>query len=375
MNTFFEKNQKISLFVDIFTLLNDPRRNSKGNFKFSMFEIIFLCLAASISGYTTWELIAEFGEQKIDWFKKFFPYKNGIPSHDTLGRFFALVDHTEFEKCFSNFSKTLMTQPSRLVNIDGKTIRGAASNNCDRILHIITAYCTSNVLCLGQEVVDDKSNEIEAIPKLLDSLFLDNTIISIDAMGCQKKIAEKIVDKNADYILQLKDNQKDTKEQVTKLFERNVNITSHTQNDFGHGRIEKRTCQVITDLRFFDDKSSWKNLNSCIKITSNVIDKKSRIETKSERFYISSAKETAEDFNGFIRGHWAIENKLHWNLDVIFKEDFALKRKGNSSQNFNLVTKTALAMIEGEKTFKKSKPLKILKAAMSDNYRELILKV
>jgi predicted transposase YbfD/YdcC len=328
-----------------------------------------------VSGCTTWELIAEFGVLKSEWLKKFFPYENGIPSHDTLGRFFAIVNYVEFEKCFSDFTQTLATSPSRLINIDGKTIRGAASNNCDHLLHIVTAYCEQNRLCLGQQIVDDKSNEIDAIPKLLDCLFLEGTIITIDAMGCQKKIAEKIVDKKADYILQVKDNQQDTKEQIDKLFTMNAVKLSHTGDDFGHGRIERRTCEIITDLTFFDDKSEWKNINSVIKISSKVIDKKTGKETKSERLYISSAKETAEEFNALIRGHWAIENNLHWCLDVIFKEDNALKRMGNSSQNFNLVSKTALAMLDAEKTFKKSKPMKRFKAAVSDEYRELIMKV
>lgn len=372
MNTFFEENPRIELFKEKFTSLPEPRRISKGNYKYSMFEIIFLSLSAVISGCTTWELIAEFGTLKSDWLKKFLPYQNGTPSHDTLGRFFALVDYVEFEKCFSDFMQCLVTSKSRLVSIDGKTICGAASN-FGNLLHIVTAYCQENRLCLGQQIVGDKSNEIDAIPKLLDSLFLEGTIITIDAMGCQRKIAEKIIEKKADYILQVKDNQIDTKQQVIKLFAMNTKPLTHISNDLGHGRIEKRTCEVISDLTFFDGKEEWKNMNTVVKISSEVINKKTNKETKSERYYISSAKESAKEFNTNIRAHWGIENNLHWCLDVIFKEDYALKRMGNSSQNFNLVSKTALAMLDAEKTFKKSKPMKRFKASMSDQYRELIL--
>ena len=155
-----------------------------------MFEIIFLSLAAVVSGCSTWELIAEFGRQKLDWLKKFFPFENGITSHDTLGRFFSIVNYVEFEKCFSVFIQDMATSPSRLVRIDGKTKHlRVATNKCDHLMHIVTAYCKENRRSIGQQVVDQKSNEIDEIPKLLDRLFLDNTIVSIDALGCQKKFA------------------------------------------------------------------------------------------------------------------------------------------------------------------------------------------
>lgn len=364
------------IFKESFSDLKDPRRISKGNLQYSLEEILFLTLSAIVSGCNTWVLIEEFGKQKTDWLRKFHPYKFGTPSHDTLGGFFSALDKKNFSSCFINYAASISEHTDgRVIALDGKTVRGVGSTSKKYPIHIVTAFCTKNKLSLAQETVGEKSNEIVAIPKLLDIITLKGCIVTIDAMGCQKDIALKIRKKEANYILQVKGNQEGLQEQVKKLFQRktlrNIDIT----HDCDHGRIEKRTCEVIDNLTFLDDKEDWKDLKSIVRINSYREDKKSGKSSNSYRYYITSLPNNAKLINESIRSHWAIENNLHWNLDVIFSEDNQLKRKGNSVENFNIMTKVALALIDKEKTIKKSKPTKRFKALLNDTYRELILKV
>lgn len=272
-----------------------------------------------------------------------------------------------------DFTQSLATKDSRVVAIDGKTVRGVASAFGKSPLHIVSAFCKNNMLTLCQEKVNDKSNEITAIPSLIDLLDLNNCVVTIDAMGCQKEIAEKIRDKKGDYILQVKDNQKDLKEQIEKLFNLQNPTNEHTERDTGHGRMEKRVCRVIDNLIFLDGKQDWKDLKTIVEIKSEIYQKKSGKKSESVRYYISSEVANSKQMAQDIRSHWSIENNLHWNLDVIFKEDLQLKRKGNSTENFNMVLKLALGLLDAEKTKKKSKNIKRLKASIDDSYREKIL--
>jgi predicted transposase YbfD/YdcC len=374
METFSEL-KKIALFKENFASLKDHRRIDKGNIRHSLNEILFLTVSAGISGCNTWETVAEFGKLKIDWLRGFFEYKKGTASHDTLGAFFSALDPKKFGKCFMKYTQNLAKLDSNVVAIDGKTIRGAASNNRDGSLHIVSAFCQKNRLCLSQETVEEKSNEIKAIPKLLKAIDLEDTTVTIDAIGCQKNIAEMIIERKADYILQVKDNQKNLHEQIKKVFTTTTIKDQFVKHDLGHGRIEKRTCKVINDLTFLDGKEGWKNLKTVIEIESEVENKKTGVKSHAKRHYISSLDVSAEEISAAIRAHWSIENNLHWNLDVIFKEDFQLKRKGNSAENFNLILKICLGLLEAEKTEKKSKNLKRLKASISDSYRELVMGV
>lgn len=373
MNTFEEKNTKTALFLELISKLKDHRRINTGNIRHSLQEIIFLSLSAVVSGCNTWETIEEFGNLKLDWFRLYFPYKYGIPSHDTLGAFFSAFDRKKFAEFFMDFTQSLATKDSRVVAIDGKTVRGVASAFGKSPLHIVSAFCKNNMLTLCQEKVNDKSNEITAIPSLIDLLDLKNCVVTIDAMGCQKEIAEKIRDKKGDYILQVKDNQKDLKEQIEKLFNSQNPTNKHTELDTGHGRMEKRVCRVIDNLIFLDGKQDWKDLKTIVEIKSEIYQKKSGKKSESVRYYISSEVANPKQMAQDIRSHWSIENNLHWNLDVIFKEDLQLKRKGNSTENFNMVLKLALGLLDAEKTKKKSKNIKRLKASIDDSYREKIL--
>jgi predicted transposase YbfD/YdcC len=338
-------------------------------------EILFLSVSAVIGGCTTWVSITEFGRLKLNWLRKFYVYKNGTPSHDAISDLFSILDTQLFGECFMNWMQSVSKVNKRdVVAFDGKTIRGLASSSKKYPLHIVSAFCTENKISLGQISVDDKSNEITAIPKLLDLLVVKGCIVTTDAMGCQKNIAQKIIEKEADYILQVKDNQGELKQQVEKLFANNTQSTMAVSDDIGHGRIEKRTCDVINDLTFLDGQEDWTNLGSVIRVTSERTIKKTGVTSTEYRYYISSLTNDAVKINNWIRKHWAIENNLHWNLDVIFGEDGALKRKGNSAENFNIIAKVALGLLENDQTNKKSKPLKKLNALLDDNYREKIMR-
>ena len=368
-------NTQSSLFEDSFSTLQDPRRLIKGNIMYPINEILFLTISAVVSGSMAWTSIETFGEMKLDWLRKFYPYNNGIPSHDAISDLFSALSPSAFGSCFMKWVNSIsQISEGEIVAIDGKTIRGAASSGNKKYpLHIVSAYAAHNRLCLGQEAVGEKSNEITAIPRLLDLLSLKGCIVTIDAMGCQKEIAQKIVDKGADYVLMVKDNQAELKEQVEKMFRLGNGVTSDSNVDAGHGRVETRVCNTTQDLTFFDTKEQWPHIKSVVQIKSERMFKKTGETSTETRYYISTLPANAKHLNDSIRTHWAIENNLHWSLDVIFGEDGQLKRNGYSAQNFNIISKIALGLLEKECTVKNTKPNKRLMAALNDNYREMVL--
>ena len=365
-----------NLFIRHFSDMKDPRRTTKGNFYYPLAEILFLVISAVISGANGWTSIELFGKTKLEWLRQYFPYKYGIPSHDILGELFARLDNKEFTKCFASWVNSIADLTNEeVVAIDGKTIRNSNDDTSSKsAIHLVSAYASANRICLGQEAVHQKSNEITAIPKLLKILAIKGCIVTIDAMGCQKKIAEDIIGAKADYILMVKDNQKNLKLQIEETFKTTKSQTVNTTTDFGHGRIETRTCSVIDDLSLIEKRNDWKNIKSIVWITSERIIKKTQEESIEQRYYITSLDADSEKINKAVRSHWSVENNLHWNLDVIFKEDASLKKKGDSPINFNIITKIALALIEREKSSKMSKNSKRLKAALDDKYRSKILK-
>jgi predicted transposase YbfD/YdcC len=369
------KNPKnFPVFHEYFTTLEEPRRTNKGRFFYPLEEILFLSISAVVSGSDSWTTICTFGQIKLDWLRKFYPYKNGIPSHDVLGKLFARLDHKEFAKCFSRWVNSLSElTKGEVVAVDGKTLRGSGDGALGKSpLHVVSAYASGNRVCLGQEAVSEKSNEITAIPELLKVLDIKGCTVTIDAMGCQKKIAKQVLDNKADYLLMVKDNQKGLKEQVEHLFTITAGVKD-TQYDVGHGRVETRVCEVIDDLRFMDGTSEWHGLKSIARIQSERYNKKTGQTSRQARYYISSLPADAAFINNAVRQHWAIENNLHWSLDVIFKEDESLKKKGNSALNYGLMAKMALVLIEKETTPKLSKPSKRYRAALDDDFRTKIL--
>lgn len=369
------KKESHQVFSHYFSSMKDPRRTSKGHHLYPLEEILFLCISAVISGMDDWTSITMFGRLKISWLRQYLPYKHGIPSHDVLGKVFAVLDPVQFNICFRDWVKSMAEfTGGEVIAIDGKTICGSDNKALGKsALHVVSAYASGNRLCLGQEAIAEKSNEITAIPALLELLTVKDCIITIDAMGCQKAIAGKIVEKEADYILMVKDNQPELKEQVEKVFAMNPKTVADIDLDFGHGRIEKRTCQAIDNLTFLDDKEDWPGLKSIAKVISERTDKRSGKKSTETRYYISSLPARPKVIGNAIRRHWAVENNLHWTLDMVFKEDNSLKKKGNSPLNYNIIAKMALTIIEKETESKSSKPQKRKRAALDDEFRSILI--
>jgi len=369
------ENQTHQVFSQYFSRMKDPRRTNKGHHLYPFEEILFLCISAVISGMDNWTSITMFGRLKLPWLRQYLPYKHGIPSHDVLGKVFAALDPVQFSACFRDWVNSIAEiTGGEVVAIDGKTLCGSDDKNLGKsALHVVSAYASGNRLCLAQQVVAEKSNEITAIPALLKLLTLKDCIITIDAMGCQKNIAGTIIEKEADYVLMVKDNQQELKEQVEKIFIMNPKTQADITIDAGHGRIEKRNCQAIDNLTFLDEKEDWTGLKSVVKITSERTDKRSGKTSAETRYYISSLPAKPKLLGNAIRGHWTIENNLHWSLDVIFKEDGSLKKKGNSAVNYNIIAKMALNMLERETESKSSKPQKRIRAALDDEFRSKLI--
>jgi predicted transposase YbfD/YdcC len=361
-----------------FNKLKDPRRISKGNVKHSLTDIIFLVTAAVVSGADGWQSIEVFGKTQLDWLRQYVPLSSGIPSHDTLGRFFGMLDHQAFSKCFIDWASELSTlTKGDVVALDGKRLRGSYDRFSNKeAIHMVSAFAAANGLCLGQVCCQSKSNEITAIPKLLDLIAIKGCTVTIDAMGCQTQIAEKIKAKGADYILAVKDNQRELHEQVKKMFNITRPSSIDVNIDVGHGRVEKRKCSVIDKLVFFDSDKEWKGLKTLVKIETERFDKLEKITQRETRYYISSLSEKAISINKKVRDHWSIENKLHWMLDVNFGEDASRRRKGHSAENFNIIAKVALSLITNTTEEKKmSKKNKRYAAALSNSFREKVLQL
>ena len=262
-----------------------------------------------------------------------------------------------------------------VVSIDGKAIRGSKDNGKKSMVHMVSAWAGANNLVLGQYKVDDKSNEITAIPQLLKVLVLKGCIVTIDAMGCQKEIASDIINKEADYILALKGNQGTLLEEVEDSFRFIQTTHVSVERNLDHGRIEKRTCTVLEDLSLIDQKGQWTSLRSLIKIESERCNKATLQMEKETRYYISSLSANASHLNRCIRAHWGIENSLHWVLDVAFNEDQSRKRAGHAAQNFSVLNRIALNIIKNERTSKAGVKSKRLKAGWDTKYLSALLKI
>jgi predicted transposase YbfD/YdcC len=365
-------------FIVHFSKLEDPRRTSKGNLRHSLTDIVFLVIAAVVSGADSWQSIEVFGKNQLDWLRKYVPLSTGIPSHDTLGRFFGSLDHPAFSKCFIDWASELSSlTKGEVVALDGKRLRGSYDRFSKKeAIHMVSAFAAGNGLCLGQVSCRDKSNEITAIPELLELIAIQGSTVTIDAMGCQTKIAEKIRAKGADYILAVKDNQKELHQQVKKMFNIARPSSTNVSVNVGHGRVETRKCSIIDNLVFFDSDVEWKGLKALVKIETERYSKLEKTTQRETRYYISSLSEDAAKINNMVRDHWSIENKLHWMLDVNFREDASRRRKGHSAENFNIIAKVALSLITKAPVEKPmSKSNKRYAAALSNSFREKVLQV
>lgn len=334
--------------LSYFSGMKDPRVERTRRHVFD--DIIFISIAAVLSGVESWNEMEQYGTIKKEWLDSFLELPNGIPSHDTFNRFFAALDADEFEKCFLSWVRDIRQRThGEVVSIDGKTIRGSRKSGCKSATHIVSAWADSNELVLGQIKVDDKSNEITAIPKLLDVLLLEGCIVTIDAMGCQKKIAKKIVQRKADYILAVKDNQRELYEDIQDSFRVLPGTDFFEDIDYGHGRIETRKCTIINDLSLVENAEKWVGMASIVKIERERYFKATGIKENETSYYISTLQSSEIIANG-VRKHWGIENKVHWVLDVAFNEDHSRKRAGNSAKNFSNIYRIALNLLKKDDT-------------------------
>jgi predicted transposase YbfD/YdcC len=358
----------------LFSQITDPRRTARGNYKHELYDIILLVVTAVMCGADDWEKIVLFGKSQEQWLIKHAGFANGIPSHDTINRVFSLIDAEEFGLRFIQWVRLVYKRMGKeLIAIDGKTVcRSVDKVNKRSALHMVSAFATQCGLCLGQTATSEKSNEITAIPELLELLDVKGSVVSIDAMGCQRDIAKTIIGKGADYLLAVKGNQA-TLEQAIEDTVRFIRPSDqHQETDIGHGRGEIRKCSVYTDLQMIEKPSAWPGIHCIVKIDSQRFMKSTGCTESQTRYYISSANATAAQFNQWVRSHWAIENKLHWKLDMVFREDFSRKRTGNAARNFNAVTKIALSLLTLNKTYNGSLSNKRFKALMEIPYREKI---
>ena len=353
--------------LEYFAELKDPRVEGRSDHLLE--EILLITIAAVLSGADSWNEIEDYGKAKRDWLGSFLRLPGGIPSHDTFNRVFSLLDPAELETCFLHWVSSIAQMTAgEVVAIDGKSLRGTREGGKKALVHMVSAWANSNNLVLGQQRVDEKSNEITAIPKLLKVLELSGTIVTIDAMGCQKSIAQQILDKEADYILAVKENQLHLLEDMRDSFKMLPPQTTVEDIDCGHGRVETRRCSVLGELSLVDQAADWLGLQSLVRIEAERYHKASGKTEREIRYYISSLRPEATRINSAIRQHWGIENKLHWVLDVAFREDASRKRAGNAAQNFSRITRIALNLLKQNKTSKLGMKGKRLKAGWDNHY-------
>lgn len=357
-------------FLSYFGKMKDLRADKAK--KHILGDIMFITIAAILSGAETWNDIEDYGNAKLEWLKTQLSLPNGIPSHDTFNRVFSALDPVMFEQCFLKWVKSIQkSSDGGIIAIDGKTMRGSKKAGGKYAAHIVSAWCDKNDLILGQIKVDEKSNEITAIPQLINMLFVEGSVVTIDAMGCQKKIAKKIIKKNADYVLALKGNQKDLLDDVKDSFRSPTLSRISKDLDFGHGRIEKRKCTIITDLELVVNSGKWEALKSIIKMERERTHKKDGKVEYETSYYISSLDDP-EQIATAIRKHWGIENKVHWILDVSFNEDYSRKRNNNAAENFSKLNRIALNILKTDDK-KASMKRKRLTAGWNNDYMTKLL--
>jgi predicted transposase YbfD/YdcC len=352
--------------IQFFNILPDPRRPNHNKTRHDLTDIIVIAVLATVAGADGWDEVEEFGESQEDWLKTFCTLENGIPSHDTFGRVFSILDHHAFEACFVAWAKTLVTlAEGTVVALDGKSVRRSHGTD-ERPLHIVSAFASEHGIALGQKIVDQKSNEITAIPELLNALVLKGCIVTTDAMGAQSWIATKIKAQSAEYVLALKGNQGKIHKEVIELFKTDRPVAHAVTNDVGHGRTETRVCEVITNLSRLESPEKWEGLRSLVRVTeTRTVQEKT---TTAVRYFLSSMPPDAAEILRAIRAHWGIENKLHWSLDITFREDYSRVRMGHAQKNFALLRKFALNFLRKETSVKKGLKLKRFKAGLSNEY-------
>ena len=337
---------EVGVFLGYFEALPDGRQIGKVRYPLS--EVLLLCLLAVLSGAETVTDIANFGDRKLSFLRRFRPFASGTPSHDHLGDILATLDAEAFQRCFVAWVASLTGVATEVIAIDGKTVR--RSKGAKAAIHMVSAFAARQRLVLGQVKVGEKANEIVVIPKLLEMLEIEGAIVTIDAMGCQRAIAQRIIDRKADYVLALKGNQTALNDDV-RLFATeqkarrfaDTTISRHKTVDGDHGRVETRVTTVIHDVEWLRQSHRWPALKSVV-----IIDSTREIGTKIERetrFYISSLDLPADKLGPIVRSHWAIENSLHWVLDMVFRDDECRVRTENAPANFTIIKHIATNLL------------------------------
>jgi predicted transposase YbfD/YdcC len=367
-----------------FSGLEDPRIDRQKLHK--LLDIIIIAICGVICGADNWVDIEMFGNKKVDWLRQFLELPNGIPSHDTFGRVFGLLDAQQFQVCFMEWARAVNQITSgQVIAVDGKKLCGSLDNYLGKgAIYMVNAWASANQVALGQRQVDEKSNEITAIPELLAMLEIAGCIITIDAIGCQTEIAHQIVTAKADYVLAVKENQPHLSEDITYLFDLYLkadNPMSYFSDyqktvDKDHGRIEIRQCWTLPATRYLSSVrrlDEWEKIRSLAMILSE-----RRIgeqTTLQARYFISSLEPKAAQILASVRSHWGVENQLHWVLDVVFDEDHSRIRKDHAPQNFAVIRQIGLNLLKQEKTAKGGIQAKRLQAAWDIDYLLKVISV
>jgi predicted transposase YbfD/YdcC len=368
-----EEQRPQTAITAYFSVLEDPRRYNR---RHKLLDIVVIAICAAICGAEGWEDIELFGETKEEWLRGFLELPHGAPSDDTYRRVFAALDATEFQSCFMDWIEAVeeLTK-GQVIAVDGKTLRRSHDRSKGKkALQMVSAWASANGLVLGQRKVDGESNEITAVPELLDALEITGCTVTLDAIHCQTETVETIVDKGADYVLPVKENQPRLLEALQGLFDDPgemhwVECDYHRTEDRGHGRVEIRECWSTSDseyLNYIGTLAEWRGLQSIgmIQAERQVGDQ----TTVSRRYFISSLNDDAERLLKVVREHWGIENKVHWVLDITFREDDCRIRKGHGAENFAVLRHIALNLLRRETSAKRSIKGKRMKAALDEKY-------
>lgn len=376
-----QKHPKLSL-IEHFEMLSDPRMDRTK--EHDLIDVLIIAVCTLLCGGESFNDMEDFGYAKQDWFKTFLRLRNGIPSHDTFNRVFAALDPEQFLDCFLRWTQSLRQAVAQeIVALDGKALRRAL-NKDQSIKYVVSAWAENNNLVLGQLKVTDKSNEITALPRLLRVLELSGCIVTIDAMGCQKKIAKEIVESDADFVLALKGNQETVHQEMKEFVDQTVaetqkprprgaklsaaaaSLATFETVEKDHGRLETRRYYQSAELAWFADLKQWEGLKSVGMVESiREVDGKATVE---RRYYLSSLPLNVELFARAVRGHWGVENKLHWVMDVCFREDHSRARSGYAAENLATLRRLALNLLKREKTKKRGIRGKQLNAGWDHAY-------
>ena len=362
---------------DHFAELTDPRRREV---TYPLINVVVIAVCAVICGADDFVAIADWGRAKRDWLAKFLDLSAGIPSHDRFNAILAALKPAEFEKCLLGWITALQeVTDGQIVAIDGKTLRRSFDKATGKAaIHMVSAWATANHISLGQVVTDAKSNEITAIPKLLEMIEISGTLVTIDALGCQTEIARTIVAKEADYCLAVKGNQPRLQRGIADFFEDHLaddfartKVRRHETLERGHGRDERRTYFVCPVPEDFPDRERWVGLKGIGVAIGNVL--RNGKESLDVRYYILSRYVAGKRFASAVRSHWGIENNCHWQLDVTFREDECRLRKGRADANFSSLRRTALSLLKQERTAKCGIKNKRLTAGWNHDYLQKVL--